>query len=349
VTIRPTRATVGGRVYLDLRKAASAAGRPTDEFLHLYALEGFLDRLSSSPHAEHFVLKGGLLLAAYGARRPTRDIDFAALDVANDLDHVRRMINEITAIGREDGLEFDLDATRLEAIRDEEDYGGARVTIHGGLSTGVIQFHVDVNIGEPLWPPPDEVDLPRVLGGPPIRVRGYRVELILAEKIVTALHRGTANTRWRDFVDIAAWPATTSTTLRWWNRFGGSPRTGKRRSIRCAMSSPAIHALHRAAGRRGAESNDSRTRRPSTSPTCSTRFSGSPIRFSSEQRRRPDETPWPATPAPNFGPWRNWGRASTSCSSRKACGRSSTISPNGCPSTNVRSAAAMRRIGSPGM
>lgn len=195
---------VGGRAYLDLRKAASAAGRPTDEFLQLYALEGFLDRLGSSPHAEHFVLKGGLLLAAYGARRPTRDIDLAALDVANDLDRVRQMINEITAIGRDDGLEFDLNATRVEAIRDEENYGGARVTIHGGLSTGVIQFHVDVNIGEPLWPPPDEVDLPRVLGGPPIRVRGYRVELILAEKIVTALQRGTANTRWRDFVDIAS-------------------------------------------------------------------------------------------------------------------------------------------------
>lgn len=35
------------------------------------------------------MLKGGLLLAAYGARRPTRDIAFAALDVANDLDHAR--------------------------------------------------------------------------------------------------------------------------------------------------------------------------------------------------------------------------------------------------------------------
>ena len=28
--------------------------------------------------------------------------------------------------------------------------------------------------------------------------------MVLAEKIVTAIERGTANTRWRDFVDIAA-------------------------------------------------------------------------------------------------------------------------------------------------
>ena len=34
------------------------------------------------------------------------------------------------------------------------------------------------------------------------RVRGYPLEMVLAEKIVTAIARGTASTRWRDFVDI---------------------------------------------------------------------------------------------------------------------------------------------------
>jgi hypothetical protein len=56
----------------------------------------------------------------------------------------------------------------------------------------------------PFWPEPKEIELPRLLGSPPLRVRGYSVELILAEKIVTAIQRGTANTRWRDFVDIAS-------------------------------------------------------------------------------------------------------------------------------------------------
>lgn len=32
---------------------------------------------------------------------------------------------------------------------------------------------------------------------------GYPMELVLAEKIVTAIQRGQANTRWRDFVDVA--------------------------------------------------------------------------------------------------------------------------------------------------
>jgi predicted nucleotidyltransferase component of viral defense system len=203
VTRRPTRATTGGQAYLDLRKAASAAGRPTDELLQLYALEGLLDRLSGSPHADRFVLKGGVLLAAFDARRPTRDVDLAAIDLANDIDDIRVLVNDVLAIARDDGLEFDLDATSAAAIRDDDLYGGVRVTVRGVLSTAAIRFHVDVNLGDPLWPPPAEVVVPRLLGGQPIRIRGYRVELVLAEKIVTAIQRGAANTRWRDFVDIA--------------------------------------------------------------------------------------------------------------------------------------------------
>lgn len=45
MTERPTRNTMSGRAYLDLRKLANAAGRPTAEFLQFYALEGFLARL----------------------------------------------------------------------------------------------------------------------------------------------------------------------------------------------------------------------------------------------------------------------------------------------------------------
>ena len=48
------------------------------------------------------------------------------------------------------------------------------------------------------------INLPRLLGTEPIRIIGYPVAMILAEKIVTAMQRGTANTRWRDFVDIHA-------------------------------------------------------------------------------------------------------------------------------------------------
>nr|WSZ98617.1 nucleotidyl transferase AbiEii/AbiGii toxin family protein [Streptomyces sp. NBC_00857] len=72
----PTRDTTAGRVYNDLRNLARRNSRSTDEVMVEYILERFLYRLaSSSLGREHFVLKGGLLLAQFGARRMTRDVD----------------------------------------------------------------------------------------------------------------------------------------------------------------------------------------------------------------------------------------------------------------------------------
>ncbi len=201
---RPTRATTAGQRYLDLRRLASQTGRATDELQQLYALEGFLDRLGRSRHARRLVLKGGVLLAAYDARRPTRDIDFSANASAGDIEAIRALVIDIAAIGLDDGLFFDMSSPTAEPIREEEPYSGVRVTLQVSLASFTARFHVDINVGDPVWPAPGPVRLPRLLGGEPLEVIGYPVVMVLAEKLVTALQRGTANTRWRDFVDIAS-------------------------------------------------------------------------------------------------------------------------------------------------
>jgi hypothetical protein len=72
----PTRDTAAGRIYNDLRNLARRTGAPTDQVMLEYLLERFLYRVSIHPLGrQHFVLKGGLLLAQFGARRVTRDID----------------------------------------------------------------------------------------------------------------------------------------------------------------------------------------------------------------------------------------------------------------------------------
>lgn len=40
------------------------------------------------------------------------------------------------------------------------------------------------------------------LGLPPVKLLGYPLSMVLAEKIITAIDRGLANTRWRDFADV---------------------------------------------------------------------------------------------------------------------------------------------------
>jgi hypothetical protein len=198
---RATKETTAGKRYLDLQREARRTGRPTDELIQLYALECFLDRLVHSNFADNFVLKGGVLLAALDARRPTRDIDLSARALDNDAAATLEVVRKISAITLDDGLIFDSAGATAEAIREDDNYSGVRVTLGGTLSRAIIRLHVDVNVGDPIWPEPMSVRLPRLLDGQLV-VRAFSLEMVLAEKIVTAIARGTANTRWRDFVDI---------------------------------------------------------------------------------------------------------------------------------------------------
>lgn len=200
----PTRNSRSGRAYLDLQNKARREHRPTEELLQLYALEGegFLVRLAHSRHAAKFVLKGGVLLAAFGTRRPTRDIDFAAHDLAGDVETLLRMVREVAAVNLDDGLVLDGEGATAQTIRDEDEYSGVRVSLIGTLARARLRFHVDVNVGDPIWPAPGEVSVPRLLDGPAITLPGYPLPMVHAEKVVTAVQRGAANTRWRDFGDV---------------------------------------------------------------------------------------------------------------------------------------------------
>jgi hypothetical protein len=135
VSKRPTRRTAEGRAYLDLQNLARRTSRPTDEVHQLYALGGFLDRLTRSAHADRFVLKGAVLLGAFDSRRPTRDIDLAARHVDNDAEAIRRLVVDILMINVDDGQSFDGKAITAEVIRDGDEYSGVLEQRSGSTST----------------------------------------------------------------------------------------------------------------------------------------------------------------------------------------------------------------------
>lgn len=201
---RISRGTPAGDAYLDLKSQAQRSGRTTQELLQLYVLEGFLARLAVSDVRDNFVLKGGVLLAAFDNRRPTKDVDLAGLGLANDtatvLAHVRRVLD--TALPEGDGIDFLTETVAAKVIREDDDYSGVRVSVAARLASANLPFHVDVNVGDPIWPKPSVVSIPRLRGGDPIELAGYPIHMVHAEKLVTAIQRGTANTRWRDFGDV---------------------------------------------------------------------------------------------------------------------------------------------------
>lgn len=204
MTPNPQHGTPAGDATIAIRRLARQVGGDVQELMTLYALEGLLARIALSEHRDDFVLKGGVLLAAFAARRPTKDIDLQATRLTSDPEEVAERVRSIAALEVADGLAFDLDSITEMTIRDEDEYAGVRVKLTATLGTARLTVGIDVNFGDPIWPAPRLVDLPRVvpLGLPPVTLLGYPLTMVLAEKVVTAIDRGIANTRWRDFADV---------------------------------------------------------------------------------------------------------------------------------------------------
>jgi hypothetical protein len=192
-----------GQIYDRLRRVAVERARPFNEILTLDVLERFLARLAQTEYAQDFVLKGGVLLAAFRLRRPTRDVDMQALDFTLDEQHLKAVVAAVAAVDAADGVQFDSAAVVVETIRDEDDYQGLRVHVPAHVASFAMQFKLDVSTGDPITPRPQMVEIPALLGGV-ITVWGHPMQMVIAEKTVTILQRGTASTRWRDLHDIRA-------------------------------------------------------------------------------------------------------------------------------------------------
>lgn len=189
------------QTFSALQRIARQESRAVQELLTLYALERFLARLVESAYADSFVLKGGVLLAGYGLRRPTRDVDMQAIDFILNEEHCRKVVAAVATAKADDGLIFDANPTRIEQIRDEEEYSGLRVHVHANLYRAKIVVKLDISTGDPIFPNAQLVTMPQILGGE-FTVMGHPPETIIAEKAVTILQRGATSTRWRDYMDI---------------------------------------------------------------------------------------------------------------------------------------------------
>jgi hypothetical protein len=196
-----------GEVFRRIQAAArstaakTGTGAPTQEYLIRHALESFLDRLTRTTHGDDFVVKGGILLAAYGVRRPTKDADVNAIGADVTTDHLKNVVRDIAAVEVDDGVVFDLDSINVQEIREQADYPGFRIRVSVSISPWKGTIIWDVSTGDPIIPPPRRVRIERVLGDP-IMLLGYAPETTIAEKAVTILERGITSTRWRDYIDI---------------------------------------------------------------------------------------------------------------------------------------------------
>ncbi len=185
---------------------AKALGVDPNLVLARYATERLLYRLSCSPHAERFVLKGALMLLVWlgEAIRPTRDADLLGFG-ALDAESLRATFEDLCALRVEpDGLEFDAATVQVSPIRAENLYGGQRVKLVTRLGAARLTVQVDVGIGDAVFPEPQWIDYPSLLDLPSPRLRAYRPESSIAEKLHAMVELGSQNSRMRDFFDVHA-------------------------------------------------------------------------------------------------------------------------------------------------
>lgn len=195
------RDSSAGRAYLDLQQMARRSRRPTQELLLTYVLERFLFRLSMSAYRDRLVLKGGMLLAVLGSRRPTGDVDLLARDIDNDVAAIADVVRTVLAISVDDGVTFEPQQMTTQVIRDAALYSGVRISVPSRIDRAKVVLRIDVNVGDPVTPHSVDVEYPSLLDSP-FHLLGYPLATVLAEKIVTMIERGAATTRERDFADV---------------------------------------------------------------------------------------------------------------------------------------------------
>lgn len=184
---------------------AKQRGDDYNLLLNRFALERLLARVSTSPHVDRFLLKGALLFALWydTPHRPTRDADLLGFGIDDEASLIATF-REIATMDLGDGIVFDPDSVKAEAIREDNTYGGTRVTLVAHIGSARCALQIDVGFGDAVTPRPQTMAYPTLLGDFPAPVlRVYPVYTVIAEKYQAMVMLGQANSRMKDFFDLA--------------------------------------------------------------------------------------------------------------------------------------------------
>lgn len=179
-------------------------GETFNALLVRYGIERLLYRLTKSPHADSFVLKGAMLFAIWAEtpHRSTQDVDLLGSGTPS-LERLESIFKEICATEVEpDGMTFDADSVTARTIREESVYDGIRIGISATLGTARLRIQVDVGFGDSITPAPRVLAFGPLLDMPAPVLRTYPPETVVAEKLDAMMVLGLANSRMKDYYDL---------------------------------------------------------------------------------------------------------------------------------------------------
>ena len=169
-----------------------------------YGLERLLYRLSKSGYGDEFVVKGAMLFWVWTGDqyRPTKDLDLMTARVRSAEQLETLFMSVCTVPVEADGLAFLALSVKAEKIREEDTYGGMRVTLEARLGRAKIPLQVDIGFGDAITPKAVVAEFPALLAMSAPRLAMYPRETVVAEKFETMVKLGLLNSRMKDFYDI---------------------------------------------------------------------------------------------------------------------------------------------------
>lgn len=185
-----------------IKKMAQEKKTSAQLVLQNYMLERLLERVSVSRYRDHFILKGGFLIAAMVGldTRATMDMDATIKGLPVDEGTIRTMFEDICAIDLQDDVSFSFRS--IAEIREGDDYTGYRIALTADFPPMAVPLKLDITTGDKITPKEIEYNFKLLMEDRSISILAYNLETILAEKLETVISRGDQNTRPRDYYDI---------------------------------------------------------------------------------------------------------------------------------------------------
>ena len=171
--------------------------------LQTYMLERLLERISISKYKDNFILKGGMLISAMLGidSRTTMDMDTTIKGFPLTKDNITNIMNEICNIEIDDNVILKIN--KVELIREDDDYGGYRITFEAKYNNEMpIIMKIDITTGDKITYKEIEYSFTLMLEDRKIQIWSYNVETIIAEKFEAIVKRGVLSTRIRDYYDV---------------------------------------------------------------------------------------------------------------------------------------------------
>lgn len=192
-----------------IRNIAREKNIPAQVVLQNYMFERLLIRLSASKYKEKFILKGGILVAAIVGldNRATMDLDATLKNMPLTPEAIRNALAQICEIQLGDDITFKPGS--ISPIREDDLYGGYRVTLNARFDTIITPLSLDVSTGDAITPHAVPYRFSEIFDdNKSYELWAYNIETVMAEKVETILRRGVFNTRPRDFYDAYILTAT---------------------------------------------------------------------------------------------------------------------------------------------